>query len=123
MLVDLVGHQEAVQAWRRLERLEEFVDVLLRQWRLPSQLSLLVFLLLWTEKAYPSQQYPSNTLSAGFPVGVHSTVTPQSVIPFLMAVTLLWTGLSNLSLRHYLLVCFCWQQYPNSIDISRKTCT
>ena len=49
MLVDLVGHQEAVQAWWRLERLEEFVDVFLRQWRLPSHLSLLVFLLLWTE--------------------------------------------------------------------------
>ena len=97
MLVDLVGHQEAVQAWRRLERLEEFVDVLLRQWRLPSQLSLLVFLLLWTEKAYPSQQYPSNTLSAGFPVGVHSTVTPQSVIPCLLVFLLVCTAQSHLS--------------------------
>ena len=45
----------------------------------------------------------SNTLSAGFPVAVHSTITPQSVILFLMVVMLLWTGLSNLSLCHYLL--------------------
>ena len=81
MLVDLVGHQEAVQAWRRLERLEEFVDVFLRQWRLPSHLSLLVFLLLWTEKSYPSQQYPGNTLSAGFPVAVDRKILPQSAIP------------------------------------------
>ena len=86
----------------------------------------------------------SNTLSAGFPVAVHSTITRQSVIPCLC-----WFSCCCAQHNHtpvsntvsdgchavvdrtikpqsvpLLAGSACWQQYPNSMDISKKkTCT
>lgn len=63
VLVDLVGHQEAVEARGRLQRFEHLVDVLVRQWGFPSHLSLLVFLLLCAAKQ-------EQTLGDAFKTGI-----------------------------------------------------